>query len=304
MAIQPKIPADIFEIMKSTLRQDRAIGVDVVFHFAITGPNGGDWFMKVKDLKCYEVKGQTAVSSVTLRTSDDDLVALATGSLDPMTAISSERLKFEGDWRKFNFFWILFEPRKEGETGVSKLKFGPGNILFPVVTVLVGTNVGGKPNYITIGAVGYFSLDMISISVARNHYSTPGIRENGTFSVNQPSASMVKKLDYCGLHSGRKVDKAALFETFYGELQTVPMIKECPVNLECRVIQTMERSTNTIFIADIVQTYVDDNCLIEGAPDISKIDPVFYSPIITTMNYGSYFKLGDYLAEAWKIGKE
>ncbi len=188
---------------------------------------------------------------------------------------------------------------------MSKIKLGAWNMLSPLLPVLVGTNIGDKPNYITIAMVGWLCYDTISVSVARKQYSNAGIKENGTFSVNQPSAAMVKKLDYCGLYSGRKVDKSVLFENFYGELQTAPMIKECPVNIECGVIQTIERPVHTVFIGEVKETYFSENCLTDGMPDISKIDPILYSPKMSSKKHsGLYRRLGDYLAEAWKVGKE
>jgi len=192
---------------------------------------------------------------------------------------------------------------------MTKKRLGPWNLLSPLLPVLVGTNVGGKPNYITIAFVGWLCYDTISVSVGHKQYSNAGIKENGTFSVNQPSAAMVRELDYCGLYSGRKVDKSALFETFYGELQTAPMIKECPVNFECSVIQSIERPVHTAFIGEVKEVYFDASCLTDGVPDFSKIDPILFIPKlgakISTRKYsGSYWRLGEYLAEAWKIGKE
>lgn len=163
---------------------------------------------------------------------------------------------------------------------MSKIKLGAWNILSPLLPVLVGTNVEDKPNYITIALVGWLCYDTISVSVARKQYSNAGIKANGTFSVNQPSVAMVKKLDYCGLYSGRKVDKSVLFENFYGELKTAPMIKECPINIECSVIQAIERSVHTVFIGEVKEVYFNEDCLTNGIPDISKIDPILYCPKI------------------------
>lgn len=81
-------------------------------------------------------------------------------------------------------------------------------------TTLVGANVKGKPNYITIAHVGIMDLSSISLGMAKIHYTNVGIKENKTFSVNIPSVGMVKKTDYCGLVSGKRVDKSRLFENF------------------------------------------------------------------------------------------
>lgn len=188
---------------------------------------------------------------------------------------------------------------------MDKEKLGAMNLIFPQLPVLVGTNIDGKPNYITIAMVGWLCYDTISVSVAHKQYSNAGIKENGTFSVNQPSASIVKEVDYCGVFSGRKVDKSVLFENFYGKLETAPMIKECPVNLECRVIQTIERPVYTVFIGEVIESYVDENCLTDGIPDASKVDPILFSPVKGDTKFsGHYWKLGEYLAQAWKIGRQ
>lgn len=191
-----------------------------------------------------------------------------------------------------------------GKKAVDDL-MGVKNVLYPYLPVLVGANVNGKPNYITIGLIGWLCYDAISVSVARGQYTNGGIRENDTFSVNQPTARMVKELDYCGLYSGRRVDKSALFENFYGELGTAPMIRQCPINIECRVIQTMERLVHTVFIGEVVAVYVDEDYLSEGLVDVSKVEPIFFAPERQGgRDSGSYWRLGERLARAFEVGKE
>jgi flavin reductase (DIM6/NTAB) family NADH-FMN oxidoreductase RutF len=182
---------------------------------------------------------------------------------------------------------------------------GVKNLLYPYLPVLVGANVNGKPNYITIGLVGWLCYDAMSVSVGHKQYTNTGIKENGTFSINQPTAGMVKELDFCGIYSGRKTDKSTLFENFYGELKTAPMIKECPVNIECRVIQVMERTIHTVFIGEVTAIYLNEEYLTDGVLDISKIMPVLFAPDKKQGKYsGSYWGLGRYLAGAWEAGKD
>jgi flavin reductase (DIM6/NTAB) family NADH-FMN oxidoreductase RutF len=196
---------------------------------------------------------------------------------------------------------------------MSKIKIGKWNLLYPMVPVLAGANVNGKPNYITIGLVGWLCYDTISVSLGHMQYTNAGIKENMTFSINQPTASLIKKLDYCGSVSGRMADKSALFETYYGELKTAPMIKECPVNLECHVVQIItmpakaERIETNIYIGEVNESYVDEKFLTEDGIDLLKIDPVLFSSLLPnekTRYRGKYWRLGDYLASAWEIGKE
>jgi len=166
-------------------------------------------------------------------------------------------------------------------------------------TTLVGATVNGKPTFITIAHVGIMDLGSVSLGMNKIHYTNAGIKENGTFSINIPSIEMVKETDYCGLVSGKNVDKDELFEVFYGELKTAPMVAECPINMECRMIQTIDFPRHDIFVGEIVETYCDENCLTDGVVDFSKIQPILF-----VMNDKSYWKLGERLARAWNIGKE
>ncbi len=76
---------------------------------------------------------------------------------------------------------------------------------------------------------------MIEVLLGKNRYTSAGIKENRSFSVNATSASMVEATNYCGIYSGAKVDKSGLFEVFYGDLGTASMIAESPFNPECRI---------------------------------------------------------------------
>jgi len=179
-----------------------------------------------------------------------------------------------------------------------KRKLGAKNCLYPMPTTLVGAMVEGKPTFITIAHVGIMDLGSVSLGMNKMHYTNAGIKESGTFSVNIPTVEMVKETDYCGLVSGKNVDKAALFEVFYGNLKTAPMIEECPINMECRLVQTVDFPRHDIFIGQIVEAYCEESCLTEGIVDFSKVQPILFA-----MNDKSYWKLGERLARAWHVGK-
>jgi flavin reductase (DIM6/NTAB) family NADH-FMN oxidoreductase RutF len=179
-----------------------------------------------------------------------------------------------------------------------KRKLGAKNCLYPMPTTLVGAMVEGKPTFITIAHVGIMDLGSVSLGMNKMHYTNAGIQESGTFSVNIPTVEMVKETDYCGLVSGKNVDKAALFEVFYGNLKTAPMIEECPINMECRLVQTVDFPRHDIFIGEIVEAYCEERCLTEGIVDFSKVQPILFA-----MNDKSYWKLGERLARAWHVGK-
>ena len=135
--------------------------------------------------------------------------------------------------------------------------------------------------------------------IGNYHYTPKGIAKTKTFSVNIPSSDLLEKTDYCGLVSGEKTDKSHVFDVFYGSLKTAPMIKECPVNLECRLIQAVPLPTNTLFIGEIVGAYADGTVLNNGKPDFAKIDPLFL-----TMPDNRYWTLGNYAGDAWSAGKD
>jgi flavin reductase (DIM6/NTAB) family NADH-FMN oxidoreductase RutF len=181
-------------------------------------------------------------------------------------------------------------------------KINLGSIIpaYPMPVSLVGTHVNGKPNFL---AVAWFTMasykpPRISITLGKGHYSNPGIKENQTFSVCLPSEDMVEVTDYCGIVSGKKNDKSRIFDLFYGELKTAPMIKDCPLNMECKLVEIVESGLNEIFIGEIVGTYTEERFLTDGKMDFRKMKPLILSQPDT-----SYWSLGEPIAKAWSIGK-
>lgn len=184
---------------------------------------------------------------------------------------------------------------------MEKIKLKPNTYLYPMPTTLVGANVEGRPNFEAIAYAGIANHAPPAIAIASNkrHYTNLGIRANRTFSVNIPSADMVEITDYCGIVSGKKADKSGLFDVFYGELETAPMIRECPLCLECRVIETVVISTMETFIGEIAAVYTEERFTTDGLPDITKIDPIIFS-----MHQNHYYRIGEYLAKAYSVGKK
>jgi flavin reductase (DIM6/NTAB) family NADH-FMN oxidoreductase RutF len=181
-----------------------------------------------------------------------------------------------------------------------KKALGVKNCMYPMPVTLIGANVDGKPNYITIAHVGIMDFSHVCVSMGKVHYTNAGIKANNTFAVNIPSTDMVKETDYCGLVSGRKADKGAVFETFYGKLETAPMIKECPINMECRLALTVDMPNHDVFVGEIIEAYCEEDIVAgEDMVDFSKSDPILFA-----MYDKSYFKLGERFASAWSAGKE
>jgi flavin reductase (DIM6/NTAB) family NADH-FMN oxidoreductase RutF len=196
---------------------------------------------------------------------------------------------------------------RQGSENLEKIELKAKPYLFPKPIVIVGANVGGKPNFMPVAFVGIVNMKppMISVAMGKSHHTNIGIRENGTFSVNTPSEDMVKITDYCGLVSGKRVDKSVLFEIFYGTLKTAPMIKECPFNMEVKVIQTVELPIDEVFIGEIVGAYSEEQYLTNDQPDVKKINPIVFSMHDDHLGHGNnYWKVGEYLGRGWSIGKE
>uniref|UniRef100_A0A832EJJ6 Flavin reductase family protein n=1 Tax=Desulfacinum infernum TaxID=35837 RepID=A0A832EJJ6_9BACT len=181
-----------------------------------------------------------------------------------------------------------------------KQSLGSQVFLYPMPVVLVGTQVEGKPNFMTVGWVSRvnFKPPLLAIAVSHGHHTAKGIRESGTFSVNIPGADMVEVTDYCGLVSGRNTDKSALFDLFYGVTGTAPMIVQCPLNIECRLSQTVDLPSNALFIGEIVDAYAEARFLKDGKPDIKAMNP-----FVLTMPDNGYWAVGERLALAWSVGK-
>jgi flavin reductase (DIM6/NTAB) family NADH-FMN oxidoreductase RutF len=184
---------------------------------------------------------------------------------------------------------------------MKKKKLGSTTLLFPMPVVLVGTVVEDKVNFMTAAWCGIANQKPAAISVAirKSRLTLRGVQENGAFSINIPSAEQVKKTDFCGIYSGRKIDKSSLFEVFYGDLERVPLIMEAPLNLECKVLNTMSIGTHDLVVGEIVQTHVTDSVLKDGIPDPEKINPLIYC----TGASGGYYTLGSRVAQAFHVGK-
>lgn len=181
-----------------------------------------------------------------------------------------------------------------------KISVGMNAFPFPMPVTLLGATVDGKPNFMALGWVSRVNANppMIGCGVGRHHHTPAGIKQNKTFSVNVPSRSMMAVADYCGIVSGDTTDKAGLFSVFYGELKTAPMIRECPVCIECRLLQSVNYPTNEFFIGEIVASYTEERYLTGGKPDMKKIDPLLLS-----MPDNRYWTLGEHAGDAWSIGK-
>lgn len=182
----------------------------------------------------------------------------------------------------------------------NRVKINNNAFVYPMPMVLIGVKVEGKPNFMPAGWISRVNAapPMIAVALGKNHHTNKGIRANQVFSVNVPPKNLMITTDYCGLVSGAKIDKEQLFNVFYGDLENAPMIVECPVNMECKVVQTVELKTNELFIAEIVNAYSEEKFITDGKPDLTKINP-----FVLTMPDNNYWSIGELLGSAWSVGK-
>ncbi|MBO5303977.1 MAG: flavin reductase family protein [Lachnospiraceae bacterium] len=172
-----------------------------------------------------------------------------------------------------------------------KQEWRPGNMLYPLPAVMVSCGrEGEKPNIITVAWAGTVcsSPAMVSISVRPERYSYAIIRETGEFVINLVTKDLAFATDYCGVRSGRDVDK---FKEMHLTAEpskkiSAPQIAESPVNIECKVTEVRELGSHHMFIAEVVSVSIDDKYMNEqGKFELNHTGLVTYS-------HGEYFELG------------
>lgn len=177
---------------------------------------------------------------------------------------------------------------------MGKQVWKPSTMLNPVPVVMVScSDNNGKSNIITLAWVGTINSDppMVSISVRKQRYSYELIKQKGEFVINLPSKNLTFAADFCGVKSGKDIDKFKEMKLTPEKAAKidVPLIKECPVNLECVVRQVMELGSHDLFLAEVVATNVDEKLLDEnGKLNLHKAELICYS-------HGEYYPLGDSL---------
>ncbi|MDF1538094.1 MAG: flavin reductase family protein [Candidatus Thorarchaeota archaeon] len=185
---------------------------------------------------------------------------------------------------------------------MSKIKMKSNLAPFPKPGCIIGAMVDGRPNFMNIVWVNRMNIspNILAASVNVKHYTLKGIKQNQSFSLNFPSIDLVEKTDYVGLVSGRDVDKSKLFEVFYGDDENTPMIRECPINIECKVHDMVELPDHVVVFGEVLNVYSEEQYMTDGALDPKKFNPIVFTrpgPI------GTYWKLGDSIGRAWSIGK-
>ena len=186
---------------------------------------------------------------------------------------------------------------------IGKVINGPSTALFPVPAVLVTSCLeGSDPDIITIAWTGVMCSDppVVYISVrpvGRHSYGL--IKESGEYVINIPTAAQARVVDYCGMVSGRDVNKFK--ETGLHPVPALhvkaPLIAECPVNIECRLFRTVDCGSHQLTIGEVVEIHASRDIVTDGKPDTEKLDPIVYAQ-------SSYWRVGRQLAKAFSAGKE
>jgi flavin reductase (DIM6/NTAB) family NADH-FMN oxidoreductase RutF len=180
-------------------------------------------------------------------------------------------------------------------------RIGNNVSIYPMPIVLVGAVVNGKPNFLAVGWISRVNYQppMLAIGLSKRHYTSSGLREHKEFSVNVPGVDLLEKVDYCGLVSGRGVDKSKLFDVFYGKLRSAPLVRECTLCLACTLVETVSLPSNDLFIGEIAEAYAAEDTLTDGNPDITKMQP-----FTLTMPDNTYWKTGEEAGKAWEAGRK
>ena len=177
---------------------------------------------------------------------------------------------------------------------MSKECWKPGNMVYPIPAVMVScAQVGKADNIITVAWTGTVCTNppMAYISVRPSRHSYDMIKSTGEFVINLTTKDLVKATDYCGVRSGREVDKFKEMN-LHKEPAThvsVPLIKECPVNIECKVREIKELGSHHMFLADVVGVDIDPAYMDEtGKFRLNESGLIIYS-------HGEYYGFGELL---------
>lgn len=169
-----------------------------------------------------------------------------------------------------------------------------GNMIYPLPAVMVTCrDKSGNDNIITVAWTGTICTNpaMAYISVRPERHSYNMIRDTGEFVINLTTKELTYATDYCGVRSGRDVDKFKEMKLTKEEASrvNVPMIKESPVNIECKVVKIEELGSHHMFMAEVLAVHADRKYMDErGKFDLSKAEPIIYS-------HGEYYSMGEKL---------
>ena len=186
-----------------------------------------------------------------------------------------------------------------------KKSLGADTLIYPTPTWVVGTyDKAGKPTLMTIawGGICCSQPPCLAISLRKATYSYGNIVDRKAFTVSVPSAEQLQLADYCGLVSGRSVDKFAVcnLTAVRSEVVDAPYPQEFPMVVECRLLHVLEIGLHTQFVGEIMDVKVEESAFdADGQPAIEKIRPILFSP-----RTRKYHGVGEFLGKAFEVGRD
>lgn len=181
-----------------------------------------------------------------------------------------------------------------------RINIGNNAFILPEPQTILGTMLDGKPNFMALAWITRLNYQpcLMGMGVNQGHASHRAIMETGQFSINIPSVDMVEVTDYVGLASGKRIDKSVLFDIHYGELSSAPLIRECPLSMEFKLVETVSLPSNTLFVGELVAAWTEDRFMTDGYVDVQKV-----RPMTLTMPDNRYWAVGEQVGRAWHDGK-
>ena len=174
-------------------------------------------------------------------------------------------------------------------------------VSFPVPICIASTIIEDKANFATYGCFGLLAprpVAYVYIGSVEPHYTNIWIKEMDISVLTYLLLIKLKETDYVGLVSGHNTDKSKVFKTFYGKLDKAPLIEDCPINMLCKLTKTVDLPGRDIFIGEVIETYVDQECITDRKLDFKKINPLLF-----TSSNAKYWELGNIIGSAYKEGK-
>jgi len=172
---------------------------------------------------------------------------------------------------------------------------------YPMPVAILGVMVNNKPNFMTIAWFNRFNGNpsIWGVGIGKGKITLEAIEKHQEFSINFPNSSLMVETDYCGIISGRDVDKSKLFKIFHGTLENAPMIEDCPLNLECSVYHLVDLPKAILVLGEVKTAYSDEKYMTEGILDPKKIDP-----LLLTQPDNHYWTIGEIVGDAFEVGEK
>jgi flavin reductase (DIM6/NTAB) family NADH-FMN oxidoreductase RutF len=195
--------------------------------------------------------------------------------------------------------WSIFSKRV---LEMKKVKIGPNVMPFPLPALLIGAMVDKKPNLMTAAWCTIVDAEppMLCVAMRRSRHTRRGMEVGRGLTVNVPSASQAREVDFCGIESGSRMDKITRcgFTVATSGATGAPMVVECHVNLDCRIDRIVELGAHSLVIASVLEVYAAEDCVADGILDMTKVDPIVY----LTGPRKRYVRLGAAVGDAFAVG--